>query len=454
MDRHRFAISLIIAGIVWGCSEPEQITMSPVAKDQPVFLLAPASNDRFGVNVVGLSVYTATEQRMIAGLARQAGFKWARLPFTWPIMQPVGPYFDAGQLAAYHSAIQALVDSGLTPYVSFEYTPPWARNCVTEQDHERCSRYYPPAPEMWIWWQNFVWQSIEEFGGQVKHWGVWNEPNELGFLKPILPDTTWNVAYRLLFLYAADVIQLDPSNVLVAPEISNGMSSRGWTPEAEFADFVATLGYRMRPQDVFAVHNYGKRQDVLALLSSYNATLNAANIQSKIWVTEFGAGDGEVDDEHQSRRNIQYYQAMMHDVIPRWTKSFKFHLWESDGAANSRQLVSNVPANPQPRLAYNCIRAFARQDYTPAGCTGNFTATINTPVAPACTFTSSTNLTDAPLKYRWIVNGVPVGSASFLSIPTQSNWFTITLSVLDGDDDSAIRTKTCLCTPTTKFCHE
>jgi hypothetical protein len=431
-----------------GTEQVRRIAPRPAA----FFDLGPASADRYGVNVIGLTdVGGPDDVRRTVGVVRQGGFKWARLPFWWVHMQPTGPTFDPAVMSKYRVAVQALLDSGITPYVTLEYTPPWPRHCDYEGQRPDCTQFHPPASDMWIWWRNFVGATLDSFP-EINHWGIWNEPNIDYFLRP-LPDTTWFDAYFLLYAYAADAIHARSGKIMAGPELADGTSSRGWSPEAEFSNWVSRMNYMIRPQDVITVHRYNNRAGLVSLLQNYSNSAQAAGLANKVWVTEMGAGDTEWDDGHQSRQNMQFYQAMDHDIVPRWTKTFKFHMW--DDAGFGLRLLNNVPSAPSGRPAYYCLQSMARQTWEPSGCTAG-SVSISGPFVTSggCRFNASTSLGTGPVNWRWKMNGQVAGGNSSVLTTGYVGTVTLSVSVLDGGDASAFTVKECRCTSALRVCYE
>jgi cellulase (glycosyl hydrolase family 5) len=320
-----------------------------------------ASNPQVGLVVAGLVDAKLSDQQVQSALqqAKQAGAQFVREVFYWDQMQPTGPSFDPAYLAAAERFVQKAINVGLTPYITLENSPPWARHCTADGTAD-CDPAYPPASDMWIWWRNFVSDVVNHFP-QVTYWGVWNEPNDVGFLKISPSYRDWFDEYYLLFAYAADAIQAAAGRVIAGPELSSGVSSRNLTPEAEFQNFVNALGYRLRPQDILTVHFYGSwpysAWDLEHRMLSYNSSAAGAGLSNQIWLTEAGWGVWETDDIDQALVLTRIYRKLLSTSASRWTKVFKFHLW---APIENLQIVTNaLSANPTFRPAYLCLQALA-----------------------------------------------------------------------------------------------
>jgi len=323
-----------------------------------------AANPRVGLVVAGLVDSNLSDQQVQSALqqAKQSGAQFVREVFYWDKMQPTGPSFDPTYLAAAERFVREATNAGLTPYITLQNSPPWVRAAGTNAT-------YPPSPDMWIWWRNFVSDVVNHFP-QVTYWGVWNEPNDAGFLAVSSSYKDWFDEYYLLFGYAADAIQAAPGRVIAGPELGGGYSSRGLSPETEFQNFANALNYRFRPQDVLTVHFYGafpySAWDLERRMESYNNSAAGAGLSNQIWLTEAGWGVWETDDIDQALVLTRMYQKVASTSASRWTKVFKFHAW---APVENRHLVTNASSgSPTYRPAYSCLQALANGWPLPAVC--------------------------------------------------------------------------------------
>jgi hypothetical protein len=333
-----------------------------------------ASSQQIGVVTAGLvdPNLSTTQVRNLLGYAKQSGAQYVREVFYWDQMEPTGPSFDPVYLAAADRFVQEAINAGLTPYITLQNTPPWVRHCAVNGDVScdpaGSGANYPPSPDMWIWWRNFVSDVVNHFS-QVTYWGIWNEPDQAGFLGISPSYGNWFEEYYQLFAYAADAIQAVPGRVIAGPELSSGISSRNMTPEAEFQNFVNRLNFRFRPQDLLSVHFYGVTSpatDLEQRMESYNSSAANAGLSNQIWLTETGGGSYETDDTYQAQVLTRTYQQLAATSASRWTKAFKFHLW---APVENRELVANaLTGSPTFRPAYSCLQALASGSALPPIC--------------------------------------------------------------------------------------
>jgi hypothetical protein len=128
-----------------------------------------AANPRVGLVVAGLVEPTLSDQQVHDALqqANQSGAQFVREVFYWDKMQPTGPSFDPTYLAAAERFVREATNAGLTPYITLQNSPPWVRHCTVNGasscDPAGSDATYPPSPDMWIWWRNFVSDVVNHF---------------------------------------------------------------------------------------------------------------------------------------------------------------------------------------------------------------------------------------------------------------------------------------------------
>jgi hypothetical protein len=363
---------------VAACQGPD--IPAPSVLPVPIETSAVVANAGFGLNVVGLlnSNWSDTDRRRVLGFARQMGVRYVRLPLSWDDLQHNGPAFDAAKLAQADSAIQAIVDSSLVPFVTVQGTTWWGRNCASAASCDSAYMHRPTAPNMWWYWQQFVQGLVLRYDGVshplVTYWGIGNEPNEPSLW---IPDAAyggdWLEAYIFQFLYAVDVIQPATGRIVVAPDLADGFAApspaepTNLTPERAFERFVNALGFRMRPQDIISTHEYGSHQDLIQLLNYYDSILIAALMPNHHWVTELGWGTAETSNSDQAIWSTNLFRTLPLGQLPTRVKTlYKFHLWEPAGF--DLHLLTGVPSSPSPRPAWYCLQAIAAGTTLPNYC--------------------------------------------------------------------------------------
>jgi hypothetical protein len=370
--------SALLVAVVMACdTHPDQVNAPAVPSriivrcDTCHQTFPPIANPRVGI-VDGSLGQSDDAVRRAMGFAKRAGVSIVREEVRWPAAEPNGPSLDPGFMSQLHAYVQAVLDSGMTPYLTLQDTPFWA----LDPSNSFATEASPPAAGMWAWWRQFV-ADIVAAEPRVTYWGVWDEPNyqnqqdSTGFLNlQGMHTSNWFDAYYPMFGYAADAIQAAPGRILVGPELGWGPSLRGNTLQYEWGQFVQALGYRIRPQDVLTVHYYDSATaGILERSMQWIADTAAAHGlgQNNIWVTELaGYGPWEFNDALQDSMLTADFQAALSTRVSRWTKSFRFELTNFAGF----ELVPNAWTDPnaQPRPAYYCLRALAYATPLPTGC--------------------------------------------------------------------------------------
>ena len=321
------------------------------------------------------------------GLVKQSGARYMRETFYWRLAQPNGAYFDPAWLQAADRLVAAAADSGVVLQITLATTPGWVRGNDCDPTHAQdpnyrvpgdnsCNSYnsswYPPYPNMWIWYRNYIGDLVARYGDRVKYWGIWNEPNTSDFLKlpPNGDYADWTQVYDWMWGYAADVIPNTPDVSMIGPEIGIGADPNATALEA----FMWRSGYRLRPQDIVGIHFYGLEyptgpSSMETLVRSHDAVLSRWGVGNKIWMTEEGLGQPETDDAVQANSVAQALTAFNQTSVARWTAIFRFHLWSpAQTDFYDEWLVKNALTTPIVRPGYYCFQAFARGFERPYGC--------------------------------------------------------------------------------------
>lgn len=106
--------------------------------------------------------------------AAAAGAKWVRFDMNWYQFEPSKGSYD-WTVADRFMADAAAND--LDVFVTIAYGPAWAGPPGCDDNHPDewmwCHNAVPPTQD----WTDFVTAAVGRYGGQVKAWGMWNEPN-------------------------------------------------------------------------------------------------------------------------------------------------------------------------------------------------------------------------------------------------------------------------------------
>ncbi len=193
---------------------------------------------------VGVNIHFTTGHRADLDQIRDAGFKVARMDFSW-----AGTERNRGeyQWDDYDELTSELEDHGIRPYYILDYSNPIyertvvARNPVSGQEHRDTAS--PQTPESIGAFAAWAAASAIHFKGRHVIWEIWNEPN-ITFWKP-KPDVSQYTALALATCRA--IRNAVPDACIVGPATS-GM------PE-DFLD--AFLGSEvLQYLDAVSVHPY------------------------------------------------------------------------------------------------------------------------------------------------------------------------------------------------------
>lgn len=256
--------------------------------------------------------------RRAAELMSAAGVRFARVTAYWYLLQQGGDNtFAPWEVARLRDGIQALIATGITPYITLEATACFARSTAFPCDNTQV--YSPPDNEAhWQAWTTYVQQMMQEFP-EVHYWGIWNEPNS-AFLLPNGGDRLG--AYKQLVERAAPTIHAAGGIVIGLDLGDSSDPSNGLTREQWLTNFLSTHGSYI---DVVAVHLYGDltSSDFARDMQTYSNLLSGGPWY--LWLTEVAIGGGRATDQEQAAHLTTVYQTMNGMVGSRWSKTFYFN---------------------------------------------------------------------------------------------------------------------------------
>jgi hypothetical protein len=130
-----------------------------------------------------LDRYHFDPKRTYAHLAA-LGAKWGRVQTGWNRCERVRGVYEFGWL---DEVIDSLLDVGVQPFFTLGFGN---RLYTPDAPHESARGYVAAAygVEADRAWRDYVAALAAHFGGRVRHWEVWNEPNASGFWQPHKPD--------------------------------------------------------------------------------------------------------------------------------------------------------------------------------------------------------------------------------------------------------------------------
>ena len=223
-----------------------------------------------------------------ADLMLQTGGAWVREDFVWGQIEPREGQFNwEGD-----RTVATLRERGLNILGIISYSASWAT--PTREDDGTPISFYPPDNSKYYW---FVRTLVTRYKDSVRHWEVWNEPDNQLFWKP-KPDGR-QYAELLKTAYKA-IKDVDPGiKVLTA-----GVSGNAVPYLEEMMAQGAGCCF-----DILALHPYAvplnpkqgrieSRPEVHKLaeveLPKYKAFLGRHNVASRpIWITEIGWPSGD-----------------------------------------------------------------------------------------------------------------------------------------------------------------
>lgn len=234
---------------------------------------APHPSSFFGINAHRFY----TSQRDFPPLV-SAGVQWARADFNWPFIQPSSK--DEFEWEWSDQVAAKAQESGLLILGILAYVPSWANGGAGGN----------VLPEDWTLWENYVYQTVSRYHGQIEAWELWNEPN---LFRSFGGDAAlYAELVRRSYLAAK---RANPNCVIVAG------STAGVTAPAGAGDTMGSAWLRGFYQhgggqycDAISIHPYQwvPRLDEGILRNDLNGArgiMNSyADSQKPLWVTEIG----------------------------------------------------------------------------------------------------------------------------------------------------------------------
>lgn len=112
--------------------------------------------------------YPAEKVKKAASLMREAGIGWVRMDFLWSDIEPEKGRFS---FKKYDEIVNILTASNIRVLGILEYNPDW-RGVKWNS---------APDPELYV---RYACRVADHFKGRVKHWEIWNEPDERTYWEP------------------------------------------------------------------------------------------------------------------------------------------------------------------------------------------------------------------------------------------------------------------------------
>ncbi len=156
--------------------------------------------------------------------AAAAGARWVRFDMNWHQFEPAKGQYDWA-IADRFMADAAAND--LEVFVTIAYGPAWAGppGCSDADPSEWnwCRNAVPSVQD----WTDFVTAAVSRYGGQVKAWGMWNEPNLSHFFRGTRDDYV-----NTILIPGSDAVHAACADCLVlGPELAN-LRGANWDSDA------------------------------------------------------------------------------------------------------------------------------------------------------------------------------------------------------------------------------
>ncbi|OGV70664.1 MAG: hypothetical protein A2283_11610 [Lentisphaerae bacterium RIFOXYA12_FULL_48_11] len=152
----------------------------------------------------GINVHLPYNRLGILDRCKGSGIAWVRIDLNWDSIELSKGQcnFDQANLV-----VQKAKALGLNIFATLAYSPKWANG---SKEHQ-----YPPVDAQD--WGRFVTNVVTHFKNDIKHWGIWNEPN----LPSFFGGTFDEYISKILIVGAKAAKNADPSCKVLGPDLSS-----------------------------------------------------------------------------------------------------------------------------------------------------------------------------------------------------------------------------------------
>ncbi len=248
----------------------------------------------------------------VVDFIRDAGIGWIRVDFNWYNLEPEKDsykWFQMDTVVAYARA------QGLSIFATLAYSPEWANGTGNRAD--------PPLDA--TDWYDFVYDTVSRYKNDVKHWGMWNEPN----LTHFFTGTKWQYREMILKPGAQAAKAADPGCFVVGPELAHVYSAdwAGWMVEAMSAggaEHIDIISHHCYPADctdnVFQCLDRNSNP-LLSWGTLLNVLAHLGVDHKPVWLTEVGWRSDQSSEIDQSWHYFQLLAGVIqrpyiHKVFP------------------------------------------------------------------------------------------------------------------------------------------
>ncbi len=310
--------------------------------------------DFLGVNAQFLWFSPERYQKQIDRL-KALGLEWVRLDLHWDQLEPVESQY---RVATLDQLVQKLQDNQLKSVFYLVGSAPFATTAPVGAPYQ--DQYPPKDPNVFA---NRMLLLSQRYPS-VNAWQVWNEPNLLGFWRPVADPAGYA---RLLTITATALRTVNPSK----PVVAAGMAFFGEMPNGQsMLDALGALGVASL-NTVISYHPYTQlpegndtaNLDFVAKTTQLNQTLRNSGVQT-LWSTEWGwstyKGPKDAQDLISAQTQADYVVrrlALMSALD--YDRIFLFTLSDLDQRASVRDQsygLLDIDANPKP--VYTALKNF------------------------------------------------------------------------------------------------
>ena len=268
--------------------------------------------------------------------ARDAGSRWDRFPFDWYRIEPASGNWDPVVRAGYDDLVDDLHAAEMNMVGVLLGTPDWAASSGVQglearPFDQRPPAWYAPVPHQdgllapqaasaissppeglyeewndWVtsdgdpvnYWGRFVYDVVGRYGDRVKHWEMWNEPDDAGW-EYFWTGTDADYAQLLKVGYRATKAACSDCTVLFAGLLY-------WRDPAFFERVLDILNDDPDAPtsnyffDVMSVHFYSRPSNTCDQVNHIRDRMGVYVPDHPIWLTETGVpvwDDGLVDPD-------------------------------------------------------------------------------------------------------------------------------------------------------------
>ncbi len=315
----------------------------------------------------GINVHAPQNEQLerLFDSVERAGISWVRIDFIWAWVEPERGVFD---WQVYDDIVAAAAARHLEVLAMVAFTPEWATDGPPFSGVPRDPRE----------WEAFCQQAAERYGGRIRFWEVWNEPNLSEF---------WAGTRReyldVILTPGARAIRAARSDAQIGgPALAHLTSGeRDWyawlaavlQEAADDLDFLTHHAYdRDGPDDLTEKLDgrtiFGSDPAGWALVApSLREVLDAFSWSGPVWLTETGWTTSRLDEQRQAL----YYRGFLDqwfagDTGRAWlSKVFFYELIDDPRPEVSKYGI--LSPNERPKPAYEAYRGFIDEYPPPRG---------------------------------------------------------------------------------------